>query len=64
MYPQEYLPVSRDINHVGVSSLPGGDKFYEATLRYYTSDDISPAKAHQIGLDEVERITTEMKRVI
>ena len=53
----------RDINSPGVSSLPGGDKFFEATLKYYTSDDITPAIAHERGLDEVERITTLMKEV-
>ena len=55
--------MSRDINHTAVSSLPGGDKFYEATLRYYTSDEITPEKAHQIGLDEIKRITSIMKEV-
>lgn len=47
-----------------MSHLPGGDKFYEVTLKYYTSDDITPAIAHQRGLDEVARVTNAMQKVL
>ena len=60
---QEYIPACRDLDNASVSSLPGGDKFYEATLRYYTSDETTPEKAHQIGLEEVERLRVDMEKV-
>ncbi|XP_067941417.1 uncharacterized protein [Watersipora subatra] len=60
----DYLPQCRDINHAGLSSLPGGDKFYEATLQYYTSDETTSEIAHQLGLDEVDRISVAMQKII
>jgi len=58
---QDYLPVCRQ--KASASSLPGGDKYYEAALRYYTADYVTPQYAHQLGLNETQRITTEMKQV-
>lgn len=57
-----YLPHSRDT--VGLDSVPGGDAWYAYLARVRTTTDKSPAEIHQIGLDEVARIHTEMRRVI
>lgn len=46
------------------SALPGGDKYYEAALKHYTADYVTAENAHQLGLKEVQRITTDMKQVI
>ncbi len=50
---------------LGVSETPNGDAYYQnrinfyTTSKQYTADDI-----HQIGLKEVARIRTEMKKII
>lgn len=57
-----YLPNSRET--VGLDGVPGGDAWYAYLARVRTTTDKSPAEIHQIGLDEVARIHTEMRRVI
>lgn len=60
---QEYLPVARDENHEGVCNLRGGIDFYRNTLKHYTYDEITPEYAHELGLNETNRITAEMRKV-
>ena len=50
-------------NTVGISRHDGGDSYYEYMLRMSTTTDLSAAEIHQIGLDEVERITGEMNEI-
>ena len=47
----------------GASNLPGGADYYREALKWHTSEDMTPEKAHELGLEEVERITGEMKKV-
>ena len=47
----------------GASNLPGGADYYREALKWHTSGDMTPEKAHELGLEEVERITGEMKKV-
>ena len=62
-FETEYLPKTRI--SLGVSETPNGDAYYQnrinfyTTSKQYTADDI-----HQIGLKEVARIRTEMKKII
>ena len=52
---------------IGVSSLPDGKAFYLACLAFHTSDNVSsyaPHLIHQSGLDEVERIEEEMRKIL
>ncbi len=58
----EYLAHTRDSH--GFGALPGGDQWYAFHVRRYTTTELTPAQIHQIGLDEVARIHTEMRRVI
>ncbi len=44
----------------GAWTLPDGDAYYRHMTRQHTSMDVSPEEVHQIGLDEVTRITSEM----
>ena len=46
----------------GVWRLPDGDAFYEFLLRQHTSTDLSPVAVHEIGLQQVDRVQTEMRR--
>lgn len=52
-----------ETNTVGVSRHEGGDSYYEYMLRVSTTTDLSADEIHQIGLDEVERITAEMNQI-
>lgn len=44
----------------GVWKLPEGDKFYQFCLQKHTTTNLTPKEIHQIGLQEVARIQTEM----
>ena len=44
----------------GVGRLPDGIAYYQAMLKQFTTTDYTPAQVHQIGLDEVARILSEM----
>ncbi|WP_299225588.1 DUF885 family protein [uncultured Psychroserpens sp.] len=62
-FETEYLPKTR--TSIGVSETPNGAAYYQnrinfyTTSTHYTADDI-----HQIGLNEVARIRSEMKTII
>lgn len=47
-------------DEAGVYRLPRGEAYYASQLRYYTSTDLSADEIHNLGLREVERISTEM----
>jgi len=54
----EYIPDCRTT--LSINSLGGGKRRYQATLRRYTTTDLTAAQIHEIGLKEVDRITAEM----
>ena len=58
---EEYIPNTRP--EVGVSSVPGGGEFYQACLRYHTTTNMTAEEIHILGLQEVMRITQEIKQV-
>ncbi|MBN1137411.1 MAG: DUF885 family protein, partial [Anaerolineae bacterium] len=45
----------------GVWKLPDGENYYAYALRHHTTTDLTAAKIHQLGLDELERIHAEMR---
>ena len=51
-------------HEAGIWRLPKGEALYAAMVRHMTDMDVSPADVHQIGLDEVERITAEMDAIL
>ncbi len=59
----EVLPTARPNDAVGIAALPGGDEMYARAIRRYTSLDIEPAAAHQIGLDEIARLGDEYREL-
>ncbi len=61
-FANDYLPAARDSH--GVWDLPDGEEYYAYLARRFTTTDLSPDEIHQIGLDEVERIRSQMKAVI
>lgn len=54
----DYIPNTRTT--LSINSLGGGKRRYQATLRRFTTTDLTAAQIHEIGLKEVDRITGEM----
>ena len=48
----------------GVWRLPEGKAWYDNRLSWYTTTDLSADEVHQIGLDNVDRIHNEMKKIM
>ena len=48
----------------GVGRLPDGAAYYQAMLKQFTTTDYTPAQVHQIGVDEVARILSEMDALL
>jgi uncharacterized protein (DUF885 family) len=62
-FEKEYYPKTR--TKIGISSTPNGKEYYQNRINYYTtSKEYTAEKIHQIGLDEVARIKSEMKKII
>jgi uncharacterized protein (DUF885 family) len=57
----EYLQNAR--TSVAWSELPNGAKWYAFLARYFTTTDLTPAEIHELGLNEVARIRSEMEQV-
>lgn len=55
---KEYIPFARTT--LSVNSLGDGKRRYQATLRRFTTTDLTAAQIHEIGLREYDRITAEM----
>jgi uncharacterized protein (DUF885 family) len=43
----------------GVWRLPGGEKYYAATLRIFTTSDLTPDQIHEMGLKLIEKFSAE-----
>lgn len=48
----------------GAWSLPDGDKYYAYLVRKSTTTDMTPQQVHELGLEEVARISTEMNEIL
>lgn len=57
-YLAEIAPLAP--HDAGVWRLPNGEALYRATIRHMTDTDLDADMVHQIGLDEVARISAEM----
>ena len=62
-FETEYLPKTRTT--LGVSETPNGVAYYQNRINFYTtSSQYTADDIHQIGLKEVTRIRSEMKKII
>ncbi|MFT6407119.1 MAG: hypothetical protein ACJAQ6_000529 [Arenicella sp.] len=61
-YLQQYAPKCRQ--NVGTDDMPGGKKYYDHRVAYFTTTDASADDIHKVGLSEVARIKAEMLEVI
>lgn len=48
----------------GVMHLAGGGEYYAAVLRHHLGIDLTPQQVHEVGLEQVERVRTEMSGVL
>ena len=58
---KEYLPKGRESSRI--ADIPGGEDFYKHQIKLYTTTSMTAEEIHQLGLDEVERISQEMMKV-
>lgn len=62
-FEEEYIPSTR--TSIGVSETPSGQDFYQNRINYYTTtNEYTADDIHNIGLKEVARIKSEMKKII
>ncbi len=59
---KQYIPAAR--KSLGASDLPDGQAYYAQRIKHFTTLDLSVDAIHQIGLDEVKRIRSEMQQII
>jgi len=62
VFVNEYLPACR--TDVAISSLPGGDDYYQYLIRYFTTTEMTAAEIHELGVSELSRIHAEMREII
>lgn len=60
-FRDEYLPQTR--TSLAAIEMPDGEAYYAQQIRQYTTLDLTAEQIHQIGLEEVARITAEMETV-
>ncbi len=61
-FAEDYVPNANE--SIAASELPDGEAFYKNRIRHYTTLDLSADEIHQIGLNEVARIRSEMQAII
>nr|WP_255626265.1 DUF885 family protein [Xanthomonas sp. NCPPB 1067] len=61
-FRNDYMPKARTT--LAAEALPDGTAFYRQQIREYTTLELTPEQIHQIGLDEVARIQTQMNAII
>lgn len=59
---KEYAPAARPA--LAWRSLPNGDAIYRYFVRRETTTDMTPEQVHQLGIEEVNRIRTEMEATV
>jgi uncharacterized protein (DUF885 family) len=57
----DYLAATRD--EPGLWSAPNGDSLYRTQIRAWTTLDLEPEAVHQIGLDELEMVEAERRKI-
>jgi uncharacterized protein (DUF885 family) len=61
-FVNEYLPACRE--EVAITSLPGGEDYYQYLIRYFTTTDMTAAEIHELGVAELSRIRSELRDVM
>lgn len=61
-FTQQYMPACR--KQVGIAQLEDGAAYYQYLINFYTTTSMTPEQIHQLGLNEVKRIRSEMDTII
>jgi len=61
-FTETYLSACRE--SIACKDFPNGDVYYKYKIKSFTTTDKTAEEIHQIGLDEVARIRSEMMKVI
>ncbi|WP_156842443.1 DUF885 domain-containing protein [Novosphingobium aquimarinum] len=61
-FREEYLPGTRKT--LAAEAVPGGKEWYAQNIRQYTTLDLTAEQIHLIGLGEVARIESEMRKIM
>ncbi|NAS29721.1 DUF885 family protein [Flavobacteriaceae bacterium R38] len=56
-----YLKAGRSSS--GINAIPNGKKYYDYLIKNFTTTNMTAEEIHQLGLNEVERISMEMEKV-
>ena len=59
---EDYLPHCRE--SIACIDFPKGDEYYQYLIKGYTTTDLTAQEIHEIGVNEVARIRSEMRTVI
>ncbi len=57
----EYIPHARE--SIGLTELPNGVAWYQDMIKTHTTMNLTAQQIHEIGLEEVDRILSEMTKV-
>ena len=60
-FEKEYLPAGRSTS--GIGAYANGEQLYQNRIRKYTTTDMTAAEIHELGLQEVARLRSEMEKV-
>lgn len=58
----EYIPNTTET--IGITEIPGGEEYYNYLIQDHTTIDITADEVHEIGLEEVARIRSEMMQIV
>ncbi|MEO8359423.1 MAG: DUF885 domain-containing protein [Vicinamibacteria bacterium] len=58
---KEYLPKAREV--FAVSANPNGAACYDASVLYHSSSPKTAKEVHELGLREIDNLTTQMKEI-
>ncbi|KID55366.1 hypothetical protein JF50_21155 [Pseudoalteromonas luteoviolacea] len=61
-FVNEYRPNAKQ--DIAWSSTPNGEAFYINRAKHFTTTDMTPKQIHELGLQEVARIRSEMETII
>ncbi len=59
---EEYLPASRA--QPGIWAVPRGKEWYTYSIRHYTTTNLTPARIHKLGLQELAKIQREIRGIM
>jgi len=57
----DYMKAGRTTS--GIANTPNGKVYYQHQIKLYTTTNMTAEEIHQLGLDEVARISSEMEKV-